>query len=161
MQKFYEYAEKAIKSYQNADHITNMTYPVLQDPKVLVLAITHLNESFENAILALLYYDYYFKRIFSLPEKFNEKLDIFKRYTCAKYNISREIVQTIEDVRVIYREHKASEMEFRRKNSFIIASRDYRLRAINIEKLKNFLISSKPLLSKVQEVKKINDKRIS
>ena len=161
MQRFNEYADKAVRLYHTADHMTHMTYQVVHDPKVLLLAITHLNDSFENAISALLFYDYYFKRISLFPNDFTSKLDIFKRHTCAKYGIPRDIVQTIEDVREINIEHKQSEMEFRRKNNFIIASKNYRLRTINIEKLKSFLVSSKPLISKVQEVKRLNDKRIS
>jgi len=161
MEKFAEYSNKALKAYQTADHLVHMTYQVVQDPKIMLLATTHLHEAFENAISALLYYDYYFKRISTFPEKFSEKLDIFSRVTCRKYNIPREVIQVIMDVHNIFLDHKSSEMEFRRKNNFIIASKNYRLRTVNSEKLKNFLISSKPLLNKVSEVKRLNDKRIS
>lgn len=161
MEKFVEFSQKAVKSYQTADHMVHMTYTVVKDPKVLLLAITHLNEAFENAVSALIYYDYYYKRIQDFPSEFNSKLDIFRRFTCKKYGISREIVQAILDVKSIYQDHKSSEIEFRRRNSFIIASKNYKLRTINSEKLKNFLVLAKPLLSKVLEVQKINDRRIS
>ncbi len=161
MQRFMEYAAKAARSYQIADHMVHTTYLVVHDPKLLLLAATHLNESFENAVSALLFYDYYFKRISQFPKDFGSKMDIFKRHTCIKYGIPRPVIQAIEDVREICIEHNQSEMEFRRKNNFIIASKNYRLRTINIDKLKSFLVSSKPLISKVQEVKRLNDKRIS
>ena len=161
MEKFAEFSQKAVRSYQTADHMVHMTYTVVKDPKVLLLAITHLNESFENAVSALIYYDYYFKRIQNFPSEFKEKLDIFRRYTCNKYGIPRATVQAILDVKSIYLDHKSSEIEFRRRNSFVIASKNYKLRTINSEKLKSFLVLAKPLLSKVLEVKKINDRRIS
>ncbi len=161
MEKFNEFSQKALKSYQIADHMVHVTYPVVKDPKVLLLAITHLNTALENAVSALIYYDYYFKRIQNFPSDFNTKLDIFRRYSCEKYGIPRESVQTILDVKSIYLDHKSSEIEFRRRNSFVIASKNYKLRTINNEKLKNFLILAKPLLSKVFEVKKINDRRTS
>lgn len=161
MEKLNEFSQKAERSFQAADHMVNVTYPVVKDPKVLLLAITHLNNAFENAISALIYYDYHFKRIPNFPSEFGSKLDIFGRYTCAKYNVPRETVQAILDVKSIYQDHKSSEMEFRRKNNFVIASKNYRLRTINSEKLKRFITLAKPLLSKVIEVKRLNDRRIN
>jgi hypothetical protein len=161
MEKLNEFSQKASKSFQAADHMVNVTHPVVKDPKVLLLAITHLNNAFENAISALIYYDYHFKRIPNFPNDFGDKLDIFRRYTCTKYNIPRETVQTILDVKSIYQDHKSSEIEFRRRNNFVIASKNYRLRTINSEKLKRFLVLAKPLLTKVFEVKKLNDRRIN
>ncbi len=141
--------------------MVHTTYQVVKDPKLMLLAITHLNESFENAISALIYYDYYFKRIQNFPKDYETKIDVFRRITCQRYNIPRQIVQTILDVKNIYQDHKSSEVEFRRRNNFVIASKNYRLRTINSEKLKNLLILAKPLISKVSEVKKLNDRRIS
>jgi hypothetical protein len=161
MQKFLDYSQKASRSYTVADHMVFTTYNVVKDPKLLLLAATHLQESFDNAISALLYYDYYYKRISTFPSDFSQKLDLFRRYSCQKYNVPREIIQIIQDVRNIVRDHKKSEMEFRRKNKFIIASKNYRLRTLTIEKLKNFVLQSKPLISKVLEVKKLNDRRTS
>jgi hypothetical protein len=161
MEKFYDYASKALKSYNTADHLVHMTYGVVKDPKLMLLAATHLKECFDDALSAFLYYDYYYKRISTFPQDFNSKLDLFKRFTCKRYGIPREVAQVILDVHKIHRDHKSSEMEFRRRNNFVIASKNYRLRTINSEKLKNFLVLSKPLLSKLSEVKKLNDRRIS
>ncbi len=159
MEKFYEYADQAIKSYNTADHMVHVTYNVVQDSKLLLLAATHLHTSLQNALSALLYYDYYYKRISIFPSDSTSKLDIFRRFTCKKYNIPREVVQLIMDINSIIKDHKSSEMEFRRRNQFIIASKNYKLRTINIEKLKNFLRISKPLLNKLREVQKLNDRR--
>ncbi|MDP3916837.1 MAG: hypothetical protein Q8Q42_00950 [Nanoarchaeota archaeon] len=161
MERFYDYVNKAIKSYTTADHMVHMTYQVVHDPKIMLLAATHLYESLENAVSAILYYDYYFKRIQLFPQDPASRLDIFTRYSCSRHNIPRETVRLIQDIRAIHSEHKSSEMEFRRKNSFIIATKNYRLRTLNSEKLKSFLNIAKPLISKIIEVKKLNDRRIS
>ena len=159
MEKFFEFAKQALKSYNTADHMVHVTYNVVKEPKLLMLAITHLDESLKNAISALLYYDYYYKRISIFPTDFTSKLDIFRRFICQKYAIPRGVVQLIQDIHNIVKDHKSSEMEFRRKNQFVIASKNYQLRTINIEKLKNFLNISKPLILKLTEVKKLNDRR--
>ncbi|MBT6941474.1 hypothetical protein HN992_03480 [Candidatus Woesearchaeota archaeon] len=160
MKQFYESVEKAIKSYQTADHLVHTTYLVVKDPKLMLLAAKHLRDFFDNGMSALIYYDYYYKRIPHLPKDFKDKIDLFRRFICDKYNMPRSIIQLILDLNNIYSEHKSSEIEFRRKNNFVIATKNYKLRTLNSEKLKNFLVLSKPLLIKITEVKKINDRRI-
>tara|TARA_Y100000310_G_scaffold28141_1_gene26783 strand:+ start:391 stop:876 length:486 start_codon:yes stop_codon:yes gene_type:complete len=161
MEKFLEYVQSSLKSYSTADHMVYTTYNVVKDPKLLMVALKHLNTALENGVSALIHYDYYFKRISYFPSEFKDRLDIFRRFTCNKYNISRDVIQVIEDVRGIVRDHNSSEMEFRRRNQFVIASKNYRLRTVGIESLKKYLTLAKPLLSKVSEVKRLNDKRIS
>ncbi len=160
MERFQLFTKKALKSYEVADHMVHMTYTVVKDPKIMLLAITHLQEACNQAIAALLYIDYYYKRLPSFPDDTKGRMDIFRRFTCQKYNIPREIIQVIEDINTINKEHKSSEMEFRRKNNFVIASKNYRLRTVNSEKLKNYLYSTKPLFSKLLEVKRLYDRRI-
>jgi hypothetical protein len=159
MEKFFELAKQALKSYTVADHMVHVTYNVVKEPKLLMLATKHLDESLTHAISALIYYDYYYKRISEFPSNFTSKLDIFRRFTCQKYAIPRQVVQLIQDIHNIVKDHKSSEMEFRRKNQYVIASKSYQLRTINIEKLKSFLNISKTLITKLTEVKKLNDRR--
>tara|TARA_Y100000310_G_C20668017_1_gene808686 strand:+ start:1006 stop:1413 length:408 start_codon:yes stop_codon:yes gene_type:complete len=133
--------------------MAHTTYNLLKDPKLLLLATTHLNKAIESSISALLYHDFLFKRISRFPEDYSSKMDIFKRNTLNRYSLPRSVIPAIMEIREIVKDHQSSEMEFRRKNKFIIASKNFRLRALTIEKLKNLIKLTKPLINKVSEIK--------
>jgi len=153
MDRLKKYIDDANKAFNIADHMAHTTYNLIKDPKLILLGLTHLNTALDNGVSALLYYDYLFKRISFFPKEEASKMDIFKRITTRRYNIPREVVQAVMDVGEIMQDHKASEMEFRRKNKFIIASKNYRLRTLTIEKLKKFIQYSKPLIKRLNEIK--------
>ncbi len=100
---------------------------------------------------SLLYYERYYKRLSFIPEDFQSRLELFKR-VAEKYNIDRESVQLIRDIKGICDFRAKSPMEFARRDKFIISDDEFKLKTINYEKIKDYLNKSKVFISKVNKI---------
>ena len=77
MEKHAEYLEAAIRKYKVADHMTNATFPLLRDPKLLLASAENAFLVFTSAMSALLYYERLYKRIPPFNPTFESKYFIY------------------------------------------------------------------------------------
>jgi len=150
---------EANKAFETADHLTYVTYPLVNDLKLLLHIVDQLNLALSKGMDALLYYDYIYKRISNIPNDFNRKLDIFKNHTSRRYGISRETIVLISDVAEIINKRKEAPMEFSRKDKYVIAYENYRLKTITLDKVKSYLNEGKGFVKKLNEVLEASDRR--
>jgi len=146
--------KEANLSLNRADHMLYMTYPLVKDNKLIVSILEHLNSSVNYAMDAVLYYERMYKRIELFPDNFEVKFDIFKGKCSQKYNIEREILVLIEDLKKISNERKKSKMEFVKEEKYVICTSNYATRVLTIDKLKEYLNTSKVFLRKVNLILK-------
>ena len=149
MEKLKEMVAKANKLYKTADHLAYMTYPLVRDTKLIITVVENLYASLVMTMDAFLYYDRLYKRISPVPENFHSKFETFKTKTAPRYGIGRESLLLMLDLRDIIKKRKESPMEFTRRDKYVIASHDYKLRLISIEKTKEYLADSKILIEKL------------
>ena len=57
----------------------------------------------------------------------------------------------ISEMQELLHEHRKSDVEFTRKGAYVMASKDFALSTITLEKLKTYLSRSKTLFSKIHE----------
>jgi hypothetical protein len=115
-----------------------MTYPLVKDVKLIVTIAENLHQALVTAMDAILYYDRLYKRISQLPENFNSRFDIFKRSCVPRYNIERDHLVIINDLRQL-----------------VICNNKYRkMKVITIEKMKGYLVQSKSFMEKINNVLK-------
>ena len=159
MEKFQELRDTANKKLKLADHILTMTYPMVNDPKLLLSAIENLFLAFTYAMSSLLYYERLFKRVPPFSDNFKNKFELFKDKCSKKYNIDDEMIKTMQDIREIIVAHKKSPIEFQRKESLIICDGDYRTRTISagmikvyVEKAKLFIKNISAIVSKDEAI---------
>jgi len=132
--------EKANKSLEVADHLAYVTYPMVKEPKLGFTITEHLYNACNNAIDALLFYEYTYKRIENCQnEGFAKKMDIFKRTIAPRYNIDRKQLFIIE---------------FVKKDKVIICNPDFDIRTITMEKIKSYVYESKNFLIKINSMLK-------
>lgn len=154
-EKYLENLEKAKKQLRTADHLTYITFPVVNENKLLLKILEEVNISIKNTISAILHYEYLYKRI-RLYKKQKENLKTFKKIS-KKYGINKEQLKKIIEIMKIAERHKNSPFEFSKKNKIVIMSDNTKTDTLTIKNIKNYLIEAKDLIRKVEI--KITEKR--
>ena len=161
MEEFQQRMIEANESLKRADHLASVTYKLINDPKLLWVALENTHKAAISCMNSLLQFDYLYKRIPRIPEAFKEKLRLFKESSGKRYSVSRETIVLLADLQELVEKHKASTMEFVRKDKFVIASQDYRLRTIDSKKVKDYVEKTKIFINKANLLLKSSDRRSS
>ena len=159
MEKFRQLVQEANKAFETADHLAYMTYPIVKDIKLIIIIVENLYNALEKAMDAVLYYDRLYKRINDLPKEFNLRFDIFKRKSAPRYGISEENIFLINEIRSIVEQRKKSPIEFIRKDKLVIASNNFKVKTVDINKIKEYVLKTKSFIEKLNEIKKEDDRR--
>jgi len=143
-EKYIESLQKSLKSAQIADHMLYITFPVVKDKRLFLKILEHISESIVFTINAILQYDYLWKKI-SLYKDPKSNFSVFIEECAPRYNITREQIKEIKDILAIIEKHKKSPIEFSRSEKIVIMSDDLNVQLIDIEKVKNYLLTAKRL----------------
>lgn len=149
MEKFEDCFSHSIKTFKLADHLVQVTYPLIKDPKLLLNSMENIYSSLEKAMEGLLYYEYYYKRIPYLPKEFELRFNILKQHLAKKYNLSPDHINLIREIREIILLHQKSKVEFRKHDEYIICNGDYSLKRISLPQVKEYLKKTKEFLKQV------------
>ena len=153
MQKLQSLIEEANKRIRTADHLVYMTYPMLQDPKLIMKIAENVADAMKYAIEAIVYYDRLYKRVSPFGEEFVSKYDIFKHHCSKRYNIPSHHLLTFEDVSNIVKEHKGNSTSFIKDGTIVICSDQFqKVRKVCIDKVKTFLNDAKQFIVKANQI---------
>lgn len=161
MEIFQQHLLEAKKAFETADHLAFVTFPLINDAKLLLLITQNVQKALNNAMDALLSYDELYKRIPPLPSDFITRYEIFRSRIAKRYNIPRENIVLINDINSILIHRRESPIEFARKDKFIIASETYKLKMLTLNKVRNYVLETKKFIDKVNEVLRHSDRRIN
>ncbi len=161
MEDIQSLVKEANKAFNTADHLTYVTYPLVNDVKLLLTVIDNLYLALNYGMEALLQYDKEYKRIGNIPVKYDDRLVVFKTKVAHRYNIEREHVILLMEINELRFMHEKSTVEFERKNKYIICTSDYKTKMINIDKVKEYMEKAKGFIDKVNKVLPANDRRFS
>jgi hypothetical protein len=155
MEKFQELREKALKSVKAADHMLGVSYPLLNDPKILVSVANNLLLAVDSALESVLEHEKLFKRINTIPQSTDAKYALLKQRSPVGFeDLHFEI---ISDLSEISGKHKSSAVEFPRDGKFVIATDTYELRTLSVKELKDYLSKTKQIVEKLYEMTRKND----
>jgi len=150
MAKFLEYLAEAQKIVSIIDHMFFVSYPLVQDKKVLIKIILESKKAISNCINAILQYEYLFKRITLFKDPaLNMKTFILK--SAPRYSISDSEIRLIAELFEVVRLHEKSPMEFSREKNLVILSEDMHPKVISLDKTREFLLLSKNILQKTKQ----------
>ncbi len=152
MEKFQELREQAKKKLAAADHMLYMTYPVVDEPKLLLTILDNIYESMELALDALLQRERQFKLIPPYHNAFSAKLDVFKRRIAEKYSLNREYAAFLQTLRNLMVAHNESHVEFSKKDTFVICSDRYEIKTVSMGDLKSYLTKAKIFIQDIDKV---------
>ena len=152
MEKFQLLRQESFKNYHVADHILTVTYPLIKDTKLLLGVTDNMFLALNNAMSSVLHHERLFKLVPIFEDTFESKFNIF-RYKCVpRYKINQEYIDLIQELQEIIYLHKKSPMEFRRKDRFIICTKNYQMRGITTNQLKIYLQKTKEFLKIAQDI---------
>ncbi len=152
MELYQQLLEDANKSFKTADHLTHVTFPLIKDIKLIITITENLDKTLTNALNALLQYEFLYKRIYGVPRDFNEKVEIFKSHCIPKYNIARGTLLLISEIKNLVEHRKNSPVEFVKSGKLVMCTNDYKMRILNYDKVKNYALQTKDLISKLNVI---------
>lgn len=147
--QFFDGLLEAEKHWRNADHLVYVTYPVVNDLKLLLRALEEVHQSVVGAISEILKFEYLYKRIV-LSKNPKENLGVFFSKCSGSYSLDVER-ETLKEILFLGKKHKESGVEFSRQGKMMILGDDLKMQEVSLEKLKVFLKSSRILLDKTNE----------
>ncbi|MBI1969910.1 hypothetical protein HYS48_04410 [Candidatus Woesearchaeota archaeon] len=158
MDRVLEAKEKALKNIRIADHMLTQTYPLVNDPKLLLSILENVFLSLTNAMAALLHHERMQKKIPPFQENFESKFHMLQSMVASKhrirgYTISPEQLRFIQEIKDAVIAHRKSPMEFVRKDSFIICTDDnYGMKMLSVEAMKQYISKAKQFILEVNKV---------
>jgi len=157
MEKILENLEEAEKLIKTTDYLIYLSFPLLQDKKILLKAITTIKKIINKCINSILRCDFLNKkiRLYKDPKK---NFKVFKDTSAKKYNITQQEIKEIVELFDIAEHQEKSSMEFMKNNKVIILSENMQQKQVTLEKTKGFLLLAKNIFKKTQENLKINIK---
>jgi len=144
-----EQKRRAQKYISEADHLLTMTYPLVQDPKLLLVVLDKIFLSLEYAMGSLLYLERSRKEIPPFRENFDSKFNMFKLKLVRKHGIELDYIHMITEIMELLKENEQSPMSFSRKGKFVICADDYSLKTLSPEQLKKYSEKAKLFIARL------------
>jgi hypothetical protein len=157
MERYQELRDKAKATIHKADHMLTMSYPLLNEPKILVSVANSVMRGCDYAMTSLLEHERLFKRIPQYPDNFDSKLLIFRDKIVPKYKINISHVKLVMELKEIAKAHSSSAVEFSKDKKYVMASEDYELRTLTSNDLKKLILKAKLFVDEMQRLTQQND----
>lgn len=147
MQNYLEKKTEALRQIKIADHLMTMTYPIVQDPKLLKVILNNLYKALYNALESF----HNFEKLSYTNNNFEILVDKCK-HNFKKYNISPSYEDFLLEIHNLITKRQRSDVEFIRKEKFVFSSKDYNLHIVTKEEMKNYIVKGKLFLNQLLRV---------
>lgn len=142
----------AKRRIQVADHFLTQTYPLVQDPKLLLSVLSSTFKAIEETVDAILHHERAQDRIPAYHEgNFAAKLALLRGDVAKRYGFGHIDLAMITEMQELLHLHKASAMEFPRSGKYVMASDDLEIATVSVEKVKTYLTRAKALYQKAHD----------
>jgi hypothetical protein len=141
--------EQIEKKLRIAEHFLYLANSVFQDKKIFLKITPEIKEAVTKTLNLILYYEAFNKRI-NLSKDPKANFEIFKRECSAKYHITLQEINKIEELFRINEKQKISTMDFIRGEKVIIFLENQEYEIITSEKVKEFIHVAREILTKAK-----------
>lgn len=132
-----------------------VSYPLLNDPKILVSVANNLLLSVDYALSSVLEHERLFKKISNIPESTEGKYLLVKQRSLKGFE--DKDYDVIKELSEIVSSQKASPVGFPRQDKYVIASDTYELRTLTPKDLGVCLVKVRGIVEKLYEMTRKND----
>lgn len=148
--KFKEDLDNAKRNIQIADHLIYITFPLINERRLLLKIFEDIHKSIINCINAVLNYEYLYKKIVLYKDSKENFRTFFNK--CAKnYDLNNYQIKKILELLELNKKHKQSAMEFPKKEKIIILSDNLKTEYLNLQKIKDYLLLAKEIYNKINK----------
>lgn len=134
---------------KQADHMVSVTYPLLKEPKLLLSSLDNMYQAVISAMKAILQSERSHRKLPLYADSFASQFNIFATRVAPEHDINKKYVQFIAHLKEFVDHHKKSAVEFRRKESYIMADDDYDIKALTPELIKEQLAFAKVFVAQM------------
>lgn len=152
MQKFNGYFNESVKSLQIADHMAYVTYPLVNEKKLLLKILDEIYKSIIYSINAVLNCNSLIKKTKLFKNSKENINEFFENH--ANNLLNKNQINKIQELIEIHDKHKQSAIEFTKNNKIVIMSDNLGIDTLDIQKIKEFLLTAKELLKIVHDMDK-------
>jgi len=144
--------KRAKRNVQIADHMLTQTYPLVKDPKLLIAVLDNIFLAMSNAMDAILFHERSLKNIPPFHNSFESKFDVLKLRVAGKHDLENEHLMFMQDIKNLIAQHKASPVEFARKDKFVICSQEYDLTSVSLDEMKRFINKARSFVNTANRI---------
>ena len=154
--KYHESKDKATHYLELVDHMINVTFKAVSNPKLMITMIENLFLSMVNSMSAILHYEREKGNIPSFNENYDAKFVMFTQKCANKHSIEKKHIETMNNLKKIIIERQKSPTEFQRGKSWVICSSDYNMKILTINKIKEYWETARKFKEKMVNI--VNDR---
>jgi len=141
----------AEKYFRNADHMIFVTYSLLNDVRLFPTVIHDLYEGFIQTLNAILIHDGDLKKGYD-SANVRGLIYLAESKVFRKYKISSDFISVIKTVVEFEEAISSSKTHFIRENRFVVCSKNYNLKTIDLNLIKKYNVVAKDFFKKIKEV---------
>ncbi len=142
---------EAYHAWSAAQHLHEVTYHILQEPRLLMAVMQNLHQAWING-MDVLWYDAQVKAgVTQLSEE--KQIRLFEKKFAKKYRIDANMLNTMKEIRAIIQQHKGSALEFTRHGRVVICDDAYNLEIVDKERTQRYVQETKRFVDCLYEVK--------
>ena len=147
-----ESLQKAQLKFDIAFHLLTVSFPVIKDPKLLMVIIDNIFSSLEYSMDTVLKYERELRLVPVYGDSFKAKFNLFRLKCVKRNNVPHSVVDTMMDLNKLIDLHRKSPMEFPRGGNYVICSEDYHLRTVSTKEIRIFLDEAKKFIDIAQDL---------
>lgn len=142
MKSVSSYQKEASDEIKSAETLLFETYSLTKDEKIFLSILTKLYNSIQLSMNA------YLGDEITSKSTFNNKLSLL-RTKVQELNLSEGDFEFVTLIEKLYFEHQESNVEFSRKEKFIIVEGDYTLHTLSLSNLNEYLNKTKKIVAEL------------
>ncbi len=144
-----QHRQNALKNVQMAIYLLSTTYPLLKEPKTLLLVSDHVLSSFLSSVSSILTFERSKRSIPPYHETTESKLNSFKQYVVKKYGLENYL-ESIEKILNLSKQHKEATIEFTRDRKYVICADQFStIQTVSEDDVKQYIKTAKDFIVKV------------
>ena len=144
--------QQARKQIELADHMTYVTYPLVQEMKFLLSIMERITCAARLATQALLEFEYYYKRIDAYNKTFVSEISIYKNKVEARYRLDPKFFRLLQKLMDIQKFDKESAVRFKRGDKYILSTSEYNMSVLDLELVKKCSNRTKKFVGEVTRI---------
>jgi len=149
MERYEENLKEAARHLQIADHMTYVTFQLVNEYRLLIKIFDEIYFSVIGCINAILNYEARYNGI-RLYSAFNDNFATFVGIA-KNYNLSNEQIKKIKEIINLNNKHQESAMEFVRQERVVIMSDSLGTKVIDLITIKKYLLLAKELMVRARK----------
>lgn len=154
-EKFVTQAKAARHCLKVADHMLNVTYPLVKDPKLLLAVVENLYLTVEYSISAFLHYERFYRRIPPFQDTPDSLITTFTMRSIPTHGFPQSYIALFNELKNVLDAHKNAAVEFTRHEKLVMATESFKLKTLTQETIKETLkhvkVCAEDILGRIEE----------